>query len=50
MILKSIFRLLVGAPKARTAEYNNSGAVYSCPISTYAADCTQISFEQEVGK
>ncbi|KAG8192343.1 hypothetical protein JTE90_002163 [Oedothorax gibbosus] len=40
--------LLIGAPKAKTRDYNNSGAVYSCPLSTYREDCTQIFIDQSV--
>ncbi|GIY00013.1 integrin alpha-PS1 [Caerostris extrusa] len=40
--------LLIGAPKARTIGYNNSGAVYSCPLSTYRADCTQLLIDQNI--
>lgn len=38
--------LLIGAPKARTVGYNNSGAVYRCPLTTFTGDCEQLSVDQ----
>lgn len=39
------FRLLAGAPKEKSAllqNVNETGAVYSCPISTSRSDCTRM--------
>nr|XP_042897311.1 integrin alpha-PS1 isoform X2 [Parasteatoda tepidariorum] len=43
-----MLKLLIGAPKARTVGYNHSGAVYSCPLTNYKTDCSQLVIDQNL--
>ncbi|CAL1274062.1 unnamed protein product [Larinioides sclopetarius] len=43
--------LLIGAPKAKSGSYNSSGAVYSCPLSTFrdhVVDCKQLPIDKNI--